>query len=447
MKTKILILFLLAAVSFTYGQEVITGKSKVKKLIIPQEKTVKELPNLEIRNKAFTDQNSNNIIDGNEKSIIKFQVYNSGKGLAENVQVKVSLKDLDTKGITFDKIITVGDLTTKQSKDITIPVNADRTVQTGTATFIIEVVEKNGFDAFPFAMAIGTHEFTLAVTVVEGVIEEQPQEVISAQPEVTLRGVGDPLKGLNVSGERREMQIGKYYALIIGIDDYWGAFEPLDNAVKDAESIERLLKSKYKFDHFITLYNRSATKENILKSFEELSNKAEETDNVFIYYSGHGEFNERQNKGYWVPVNARSNSMYELISNNDIQTALTGIPSKHTLLISDACFAGDIFRGSAYSIPFEESERYYRKVHELKSRKAITSGGIEPVMDGGRDGHSVFTYYLLRALQNNESRFYDASQLFDRIKIPVTNNSEQRPKFAPIKYSGDEGGQFIFIRK
>lgn len=447
MKTKILILFLLAAVSFTYGQEkVITGKSKVKKLIIPQEKTVKELPNLEIRNKAFTDQNSNNIIDGNEKSMIKFQVYNSGKGLAENVQVKVSLKDQNA-GIAFDKIITIGNLATKESKDISIPVEADKSVQTGTATFIIEVVEKNGFDV-PFAMAIGTQEFTLPVTIVEGVKqEEQPQEVISAQPEVTLRGVGDPLKGLNVSGDRKEMQIGNYYALIIGIDDYWGAFEPLNNAVADAESIERMLKSKYKFDNFITLYNRQANRLNILNAFEELSNTVKETDNVFIYYSGHGEFNERQNKGYWVPVDARARSMAELISNNDIQTALTGIPSKHTLLISDACFAGDIFRGNAIAIPFEESDRYYREIHQLKSRKAITSGGIEPVMDGGREGHSVFAYYLLRALENNESRFYDASQLYDRIKIPVTNNSEQRPKFAPIKYSGDEGGQFIFIRK
>ncbi len=446
MKTKILILFLLAAVSFTYGQEVIKGKSKVKKLNIPQEKTVKELPNLEIRNKAFTDQNSNNIIDGNEKSIIKFQVFNSGKGLAENVQVKVSLKDQNT-GITFDKLITIGNLATRESKDISITVEADKSVQTGTATFVIEVVEKNGFDV-PFAMAIGIQEFTLPVTIVEGVKqEEQQQEVISAQPEVTLRGVGDPLKGLNVSGDRKEMQIGKYYALIIGIDDYWGAFEPLSNAVADAESIERMLKSKYKFDNFITLYNRQASRIGILNAFEELSNTVEETDNVFIYFSGHGEFNEMQNKGYWVPCEARANTMAELISNNDIQTALTGIPSKHTLLISDACFAGDIFRGNAITIPFEESDRYYREIHLLKSRKAITSGGIEPVLDGGREGHSVFAYYLLRALESNESRFYDASQLYDRIKIPVTNNSEQRPKFAPIKYSGDEGGQFIFIRK
>ena len=81
------------------------------------------------------------------------------------------------------------------------------------------------------------------------------------------------------------------------------------------------------------------------------------------------------------------------------------------------------------------------------SRSAITSGGIEPVMDGGREGHSVFAYYLLKALRLNDRKFYDASQLYGAIKIPVINNSEQSPKFEPIKNTGDEGGQFIFIKE
>ena len=99
------------------------------------------------------------------------------------------------------------------------------------------------------------------------------------------------------------------------------------------------------------------------------------------------------------------------------------------------------------SVPFEDSERYYNKVHNLKSRQALTSGGIEPVMDGGRDGHSVFAYYMLKSLRENDKKYFDASQLFDRIKIPVTNNSQQSPKFSPMKSVGDEGGQFIFIKK
>ena len=98
-------------------------------------------------------------------------------------------------------------------------------------------------------------------------------------------------------------------------------------------------------------------------------------------------------------------------------------------------------------VPFEDSEKYYKEVHQLPSRKAITSGGLEPVMDGGRDGHSVFAYYFLKILENNNHKYMDAGQLFEKLKIPVTNNSDQSPKFSPIKNSGDEGGQFVFIKK
>ena len=68
-------------------------------------------------------------------------------------------------------------------------------------------------------------------------------------------------------------------------------------------------------------------------------------------------------------------------------------------------------------------------------------------MDGGKDGHSVFAYYFLRTLRNNQSKYFDAGQLYTKIKIPVINNSEQTPKISPIKKTGDEGGQFLFIKK
>ena len=261
-----------------------------------------------------------------------------------------------------------------------------------------------------------------------------------------LRGSGDPLKGLNIA-RVNDMKIGKYYALLIGIDNYNGAWNALSNAVNDAKEIEKVLKSKYKFDYFNALYNEEASRSTIIQEMEWLVDNVQEEDNVFIYYSGHGDFKENLNKGYWVPCDAITNSTAEYISNNDIQTYLGGIRSKHTLLVSDACFSGDLFRGQTISVPFEDSEKYYRKIHALASRKAITSGGLEPVMDGGRDGHSVFAYYFLKNLRNNDNKYYDATELYNDIKIPVTNNSDQSPRFQPIKNTGDEGGQFVFIMK
>lgn len=260
------------------------------------------------------------------------------------------------------------------------------------------------------------------------------------------RGGGSPLKGLNVN-KPKEMVIGNYYALIIGIDKYKGAWTPLVNGVNDAKAIEASLKTNYKFDHFKTLYNEQATRESIIAQLEWLVANAKEIDNVFIYYSGHGEYKKELSKGYWVPVDAETQSTSKYISNSDIQTYINGIKSKHTLLVSDACFSGDIFRGNTLSVPFEESEKYYREVHSLPSRQALTSGGLEPVMDGGKDGHSVFAYYFLKSLEANKERYLDISQIYTKVKIPIINNSDQTPKLSPIKNSGDEGGQFIFIKK
>ncbi|MBN2520010.1 MAG: caspase family protein, partial [Bacteroidales bacterium] len=209
---------------------------------------------------------------------------------------------------------------------------------------------------------------------------------------------GDALKGVDMYSAQKEMEIGEYYALIIGIDKYKGHWTPLQNAVGDAKAVEGVLKAKYKFDYFKTLYDEQATRDNIIKEMEWLVSNVRSKDNVLIYYSGHGDFKQQLNKGYWVPVDATTNSTSDYISNSDLQTFLAGIASKHTLLISDACFSGDIFRGKTVGIPFENSDKYYQKVNDLASRQAITSGGIEPVMDGGRDGHSVFAYYLLKTL-------------------------------------------------
>ncbi|MFH1319200.1 MAG: caspase family protein [Bacteroidota bacterium] len=280
--------------------------------------------------------------------------------------------------------------------------------------------------------------------------EASPTPTVAAkttEPTVQYRGSGDPLKGLDVAKTGQPMIIGNYYALIIGIDNYKEAFTPLKNAVLDAKAVEDILREKFKIDHFRTLYNELATRKNIMRELSWLVDNVTENDNVFIYYSGHGEYNKKLNKGYWVPVEARTTETFEFISNSDIQTYLNGIKSKHTLLVSDACFSGDIFRGKTISVPFEQSTRYYNKVHNLKSRQAFTSGGVEPVMDGGSDGHSVFTYYFLEMLKRNEDKYYDTGQLYNDLKIPVTNNSEQSPMLQPVKNTGDEGGQFIFIKK
>lgn len=268
-----------------------------------------------------------------------------------------------------------------------------------------------------------------------------------AQTYSDFRGGNDPLKGLNVAQAMKSVEVGEYYGLIIGIDEYSGEWQPLRNAVNDAKGVAELLNTKYAFTSMKTMYNKEATRDNILAEFERLMSTVKANDNVFIYYSGHGEYIENIDKGFWVPVDATGKTISRYISNEDIRAFLSGIPSKHTLLVTDACFSGDIFRGKTMTIPYENSTKYYSKMYSLNSRKALTSGGVEPVMDKGRENHSIFAWYFLQALRNNSEKFIDAGQVFDFLKIPVVNNSMQTPAYSPIRNAGDEGGQFIFIMK
>jgi len=275
----------------------------------------------------------------------------------------------------------------------------------------------------------------------------QTGDVQNMQDFALMRGSNDPLKGLKAAKAIQEVSIGRYFALIIGIDGYTGEWKPLKNAVNDAKAVSEKLTSNYEFQSIKTLYNDQATRANILKEYEWLMANVRENDNLLIFYSGHGDYNETLQRGFWVPVDATSSSISGLISNTDIQAFLSGIKSKHTFLIADACFSGDIFRGKTLTIPYENSFKYYNQIYSKQSRTALTSGGIEPVMDGGKDGHSVFTYYLLKTLTNNQNQFFDASQLYNDLKVAVINNSNQTPGFSPIVNTGDEGGQFIFVKK
>jgi uncharacterized repeat protein (TIGR01451 family) len=327
-----------------------------------------------------------------------------------------------------------------------LPINAGETRDVDMLFYINREIDTNDFEIV--VQAEGA-EFAEESTKSFAVEINKPVQIAQANEaqEYTLYRSGDPLRGLMAEQAIQEVSVGRYFALIIGIDKYSGTWTPLRNAVNDARAVAQQLSNQYEFHTIKTLFNEQATRSNIIKEFEWLMTNVRENDNLLIFYSGHGEYNEALQRGFWVPVDANTSSISQFISNIDIQTFLGGIKSKHTFLIADACFSGDIFRGKTLTIPYENSFKYYNKIYSKPSRTALTSGGIEPVMDGGKEGHSVFTYYLLRSLTDNRNQFFDASQLYNDLKIAVINNSNQTPMYSPIINTGDEGGQLIFIRK
>ena len=230
---------------------------------------------------------------------------------------------------------------------------------------------------------------------------------------------------------------GKNYLLLIGVNEY-ESWSKLHNAVRDCGDIMSLLTTEYQFEpeNVITLFNDMATRENILETFESLQDRLTANDNLLIYYAGHGYYDEKSELGYWVPVNARLNKVPDFIRNSTIHDYVKTIPSHHTFLIADACYAGSLFARTRGVIN-----------EENRSRWAFTSGNIEKVWDGQPGQNSPFARYLLSILRSNKNPNLRADDLIETVAGLVARNTAQTPVGAPLQNVGDDGGVFTFRRK
>lgn len=235
---------------------------------------------------------------------------------------------------------------------------------------------------------------------------------------------------------------GKYYALLIGISDYTDPNIPdLENLpVNDAIALEKVLKTNYSFNAEDINVLKNPTRREIVIALDDLSKKVTANDNVLIFYAGHGHYEDDSDIGYWLPKDAEVSNSANWLYNDQLTASIRKIKSLHTLLISDACFSGSIFKNR--SISLTGATDVIKKKYQLPSRKAITSGTLKTVPN-----KSVFIKYLLDRLEKNKEKYFSASSLYQALEAPVGNNSTSLPQYGVINNVGDEGGDFIFIRK
>jgi len=233
---------------------------------------------------------------------------------------------------------------------------------------------------------------------------------------------------------------GKYYALLVGVDEYEDPnLLDLDNPVNDAENLYNVLVSDYYFDKENVVVIKNAKRTDITNALDSLSEKITKDDNLLIFYAGHGYWDKEANIGYWLPSDARISRKGEWFRNSTLCDYLKEINSKHTLLIADACFGGAIFKTRSVSM---EAPKAIQMLYDLQSRKAMTSGTLTEVPD-----RSTFVKYLVERLKTNEEKYIASEQLFSSFRIAVINNSDVIPQYGEIRNVGDEGGDFIFIKK
>jgi WD40 repeat protein len=243
------------------------------------------------------------------------------------------------------------------------------------------------------------------------------------------------------SGNQGSATEGKYYALIIGINDYISSdISDLDNPVKDAQKLSETLLNLYTFNREDITTLKNPTLSEIITSLDGLVSKLTPKDNLLIFYAGHGYWDEKGKVGYWFPSDATKGSTVNWFRNSTLRDFIGSIPSKHILLIADACFSGAILKTRD---AFAEAPQGVQKLYDLPSRKAMTSGNESQAVSD----ESTFMRYLIERLAENPEKFLPSETLFSSFKAAVMNNSSNMPQYGVIQNVGDEGGEFVFIKR
>lgn len=234
---------------------------------------------------------------------------------------------------------------------------------------------------------------------------------------------------------------GKYYALLIGVEDYKDdAINDLDRPIDDATMLYNTLTTYYSFDKENVFLLKNPGRSELIVALDDMSKRITAEDNFLIFYAGHGYWDPDKSLGYWLPADASKANTANWVANSTVRDYVSSIKSKHTLLIADACFSGGIFKTRAAFT--NSSDKAISLLYGMNSRKAMTSGTLKEVPD-----QSVFVEYLNKRLINNDKEFLTSEDLFSQFRMAVINNSPNVPQYGTIKDSGDEGGEFIFVRK
>lgn len=223
------------------------------------------------------------------------------------------------------------------------------------------------------------------------------------------------------------------HLFLIGINKYENQTN-LESSVRDCHDFRDLLFEKFHFDNsnLYEIYDEEATSKKIQDAFRGYIKSLTENDNLIIYYSGHGEYDDLSSMGYWISTESKDYTDY--INNQTIVNYLDKLLCKHVFLISDCCFSNSLLLTGN----FKKTNEYFDK----QSRWALTSAYNE-AKDSDSVSNTLFCEKILEYLEFANKDF-SVSELTNHIKEEFAINEFQSPQASPLRINSHKGGEFIF---
>lgn len=194
------------------------------------------------------------------------------------------------------------------------------------------------------------------------------------------------------------------FAVIIANENYEEETQ-VEYALNDGEIFKTYCKEVIGLPESNIHYRENATLNNILAELDwmkQISTAFGEEAKFIFYYAGHGIPDEASGDAYLLPVDGRGNMLATGYSLNKLYESLGGLTAKSITVFMDACFSGAVRDGGMMA-----SARGVA----IKAKQAAPKGnmivlsaaqGDETAYPYKEKEHGLFTYYLLKKLQETK---------------------------------------------
>ena len=254
--------------------------------------------------------------------------------------------------------------------------------------------------------------------------DEQGQDVVSDSQD--NRGVQNNISisdvDVNIPVSRRNQE--NTFALIIANENYKRESN-VPYAINDGNVFRKYCLETIGIPQSNVHYIEDATLNDIraeLNWIKKVSEVYGGEASLIIYYAGHGIPDESTMESYILPVDAYGSDITTAYSLQTLYSSLSEFPTKSTVVFLDACFSGA--QRSGEMLNSSRGVAIKAKPNTPIGNMVVFSAstGDETAYPYTDQCHGMFTYFLLKKLQETEG-LVSLGELADYIKINVSRKA------------------------
>lgn len=235
------------------------------------------------------------------------------------------------------------------------------------------------------------------------------------------------------------------FAIVIANESYQDVVS-VPNAIRDGEVFREYCNKTLGLPQNNIHFMKNATLNNIKRELSWIKKVAEAYNGearIIVYYAGHGLPDEATKSAYLLPVDGTGSDITTCYSLSELYDVFSGIPTKQVVFFIDACFSG-YQRGDTKMLVSARGIALKAKTGAPTGNMIVLSAsqGDETANSYNEQHHGLFTYYLLKKLQETKGNV-NLNELYAFIKNNVikkslvANHKQQTPSINPSLSLGE----------